>query len=75
MNGTELIVNFQVKDFENNGTFFTDSNGLGMQERKLNFRPTWDFNLNLQDSNENVTGNYYPVDSAITLFETGDKGR
>jgi len=46
-----------------------------MQERKLNFRPTWDFNLNLQDSNENVTGNYYPVDSAITLFETGDKGR
>ena len=75
LNGTEMVVNFEVADFDNNSTFFTDSNGLGMLERKLSYRPTWNFDLNLQDSNENITGNYYPVDSAITMFESKPRGR
>jgi hypothetical protein len=41
-NGTEVIVNFKVTSFNNNGTFWTDSNGLEMQERRINYRPTWD---------------------------------
>lgn len=44
-----------------------------MQERILNYRPTWDFvNTNLKDSNENITGNYYPVNSAVSM-QDGDK--
>jgi len=30
MNGYEAIAKFQVQNFVNNGTFFTDSNGLEM---------------------------------------------
>lgn len=41
-----------------------------MQKRVLNFRPTWDFvNTNLKDSNENITGNYYPVQSALSMID------
>jgi hypothetical protein len=43
---------------------------MEMQERKLNYRPTWDFvNTNLVDSNENITGNYYPVQSALCMMD------
>jgi hypothetical protein len=60
-----------VSDFFNNQTFYTDSNGMEMQERKLNYRPTWDFvNTNLADSNENITGNYFPVQSALSMLDT-----
>ena len=59
--GYEVIAEFKVSDFYNNGTFYTDSNGLEMQERILNFRPTWDLQANYNQSNENITANYYPV--------------
>ena len=60
--GHEVIVEFSVEGFDNNQTFYTDSNGLEMQKRVLNYRPTWDFvNTNLKAANDNVTGNYYPV--------------
>lgn len=36
-----------------------------MQERKLNYRPTWDFK-----TDEEVSGNYYPVGSAIAIIDT-----
>jgi len=29
----------------NNKTFFTDSNGLELQKRILNYRPTWDLDV------------------------------
>ena len=39
----------------------------------MNYRPTWDFaNTNLRDANENITGNYYPVNSAVSM-QDGDK--
>jgi hypothetical protein len=38
-----------------------------MQKRILNYRPTWNFSENLEDSNENITGNYYPVQAGILL--------
>lgn len=38
-----------------------------MQKRILNYRPTWNFSESLEDSNENITGNYYPVQAGILL--------
>jgi hypothetical protein len=35
---------------------YTDSNGREFQQRKLNYRPTWNLTVN-----EPVAGNYYPV--------------
>lgn len=42
--------------------FYTDSNGREMLERKTNYRPTW--NVNIQ---EPIAGNYYPVTSKISI--------
>jgi hypothetical protein len=65
--GYEVIVDFQIEKFDNNQTFWTDSNGLEMQKRILNYRPTWDIQANYNDSLENVTANYYPINSAISM--------
>jgi hypothetical protein len=48
--GMEVTVNF-LSQLDNQNTFYTDSNGLEMQKRVLNFRPTWDFT-----SEVNITG-------------------
>jgi len=47
---------------DNADVFYTDSNGLEMQRRKFNERPT--FTL---DSAEYVSSNYYPINSAIAM--------
>jgi hypothetical protein len=70
LDGYEVVAEFSVANFNNNQTFYTDSNGLEMQKRILNSRPTWDFaNTNLKDSNENITANYYPVQSALSMLD------
>ena len=40
-----------------------------MQKRKLNYRPTWNFDIELSegDPNTNITANYYPITSAISM--------
>jgi len=65
--GHEVVVQFHVDNFDNNKTFYTDSNGLEMQKRILNYRPTWNVSLNYQDQLENITANYYPINSAISM--------
>mmetsp|Transcript_6779 Transcript_6779/g.10906 ORF Transcript_6779/g.10906 Transcript_6779/m.10906 type:complete len:143 (+) Transcript_6779:1986-2414(+) len=66
--GYEVTVNFRMLDWDNNQTFYTDANGLEMQERVLNYRPTWDLkNTNYKEALQNVTANYYPVTSAIAI--------
>lgn len=65
--GIEFIVDFKIEGFDNQQTFYTDSNGLEMQKRILNFRPTWNIENNYKESNENVTANYYPINSAISM--------
>jgi lysosomal alpha-mannosidase len=67
--GHEVIVNFEVENFDNQQIFFTDSNGLEMQKRTLNYRPTWDIQKNYKDSKENVTANYYPINTAIAMVD------
>jgi predicted PolB exonuclease-like 3'-5' exonuclease len=59
--GFEVVANFHTS-MDNNQTFYTDSNGLEMQKRILNYRPTWDLvHKNYEDSLENITANYFPV--------------
>jgi len=57
-----------MKDFEANSTFWTDSNGLEMQKRILNYRPTWDYS-----GEQNISSNYYPVSSAIVMRDSNTK--
>lgn len=60
--GQEVIIQFYTPNIDNKDTFYTDSNGLEMQERILNYRFTWDL-VNIM----NITQNYYPVNSAIAI--------
>lgn len=41
---------------------------MEMQQRKLDYRPTWDINLT-----QHIAGNYYPVNSAIAIRCTDGK--
>lgn len=40
--GKEVVVQFAVIGMENEKEFFTDSNNMEMQFRKLDYRPSWD---------------------------------
>ena len=70
--GYEFVATFGALNFNNNQTFFTDSNGLEMQKRILNYRSFYNFTEHWHDPdfpghNQNISGNYYPIDSAISL--------
>jgi len=60
--GKEITINFYSPEIATNQTFYTDSNGLEMQQRILNYRPTWEVNIT-----EPMAGNYFPVNSAIYI--------
>jgi lysosomal alpha-mannosidase len=59
--GLEIISRYDTY-FQNNGTFFTDSNGRETVRRVRHYRPTWDL-----ETTESVASNYYPVTSWIFL--------
>mmetsp|Transcript_30443 Transcript_30443/g.29837 ORF Transcript_30443/g.29837 Transcript_30443/m.29837 type:complete len:97 (+) Transcript_30443:2490-2780(+) len=65
----EVTANFYSFDISNMDTFYTDSNGLEMQKRVLNYRPTWDFS----NTDTTITFNYYPISTAIALKDTSSK--
>lgn len=65
--GYEVVASFQARDFDNNSTFFTDSNGLEMQKRILNHREYYDIVKDMYSAHQNITANYYPVNSAISM--------
>jgi lysosomal alpha-mannosidase len=56
--GKEVITRFSAK-IASNSLLFTDAQGGEMQQRQLNYRPTWKLHVN-----EPVAGNYYPKNSA-----------
>jgi len=60
--GKEITINFYSPLINNQGVFYTDSNGLEMQERRLNYRETYTVNLT-----EPVAGNYFPIYTAIYI--------
>ena len=65
--GKEVIAKWRLLDpqFSNAQTLYTDSNGLEMQKRILNYRPTWTLNTDMT-----VSSNYYPINSAIAIRDT-----
>lgn len=65
--GSEVTVNFYNPSIKNKGVFYTDSNGLEMQKRTLNFRPTWNLTTS---ANTVAPANYYPVQTAIAIVDT-----
>lgn len=67
--GREVTLNIQT-EIKNGGLFKTDSNGLEMQTRKLNHRDTWTLN-----NTEPISGNYYPVNSIISIQDKKSKLR
>jgi hypothetical protein len=66
--GHEVTANFYAWDIQNNPEFFTDSNGLAMQRRILNYRPSFD--IDIMKGGLNVTANYYPIVTAISINDT-----
>ncbi|XP_060838044.1 lysosomal alpha-mannosidase-like isoform X2 [Rhopalosiphum padi] len=63
--GKEIISRFHIPFYKNNQTFYTDSNGREMLKRVLNYRPSF----SLKENVENVSGNYYPITSRISLTD------
>jgi len=68
----EVVVEFASPSIDNNKTFYTDSNGLEMQKRILNHRDTYDLNINYNEAKfkQNVSANWYPINSAILIQDT-----
>ena len=60
--GLEVMAQWKLKDMKNDGIFYTDSNCLEMQKRRLDWRP--DFDLKTISK---MSSNFYPIDSAIAL--------
>ena len=66
--GKEITLNIQTK-IENNDEFYTDSNGLEMIQRKLNYRPTWNFSK----TDDPIASNYYPITKMISIKDSEKK--
>ena len=69
--GKEYIHRIKVKDLENDGLYYTDSNGRQFLERKRNYRP--DFDVPDIGKIEPVTSNYYPITSSIYIEDKDTK--
>ena len=73
VDGYEVVAVFET-NFDNDKKFYTDSNGLEMQERILNHRSYYDFsdwtNPSRPENNQNISANYYPVNSAMAIRDT-----
>ncbi|EAS02490.2 glycoside hydrolase family 38 amine-terminal domain protein (macronuclear) [Tetrahymena thermophila SB210] len=67
--GKEVVMLINT-NYKNDGKFFTDSNGLELQQRQVNFRNTWDLK-----QTEPVSGNYYPIGAIIGLEDQETKQR
>ena len=56
-----MIIRFDT-DIPNQSKYYTDANGREVLERIRNYRPTWSYS-----SSQNVSANYYPVNSRIWI--------
>eukprot|EP00547_Thalassionema_nitzschioides_P006974 CAMPEP_0194203020 /NCGR_PEP_ID=MMETSP0156-20130528/2917_1 /TAXON_ID=33649 /ORGANISM="Thalassionema nitzschioides, Strain L26-B" /LENGTH=1049 /DNA_ID=CAMNT_0038928679 /DNA_START=43 /DNA_END=3192 /DNA_ORIENTATION=- len=62
--GKEVVTQYKC-NIDNNGAFFTDSNGREFQKRVRSSRPTWKLN-----ETEPIAGNFYPVNAAIYIEDS-----
>lgn len=67
--GKEITLNVRTS-INNQHEFYTDSNGLEMQKRRINYRPTWQLNVT-----EPVSGNYYPINAIISINNSESRFR
>ena len=65
--GREVVARWTFDGIDNKDVFYTDSNGLEMQKRVIDYRP--DFTL---DTKMKVNDNYYPINSAIAIRRKSD---
>jgi catechol 2,3-dioxygenase-like lactoylglutathione lyase family enzyme len=63
--GKEVVLVVNAPSIQNSNTFYTDSMGMELQQRIVNFRPTWDLKVT-----QPIAGNYYPVQSTILINDT-----
>ena len=73
----DITVNFKMFDgFDPKGEFWTDSNGLEMQEREVTTVPTNFTFLNDKPypNYKTVSGNYLPVDTGIIMRDKNHSG-
>jgi lysosomal alpha-mannosidase len=61
----EIITRYIDADVASEGYVYTDSNGREMQQRLLNYRPTWKLNVT-----EPIACNYYPVNAIAFINDT-----
>jgi lysosomal alpha-mannosidase len=61
--GKEVITRFTT-NINSATNWYTDANGLEMQLRTRNFRPTWKLNVT-----EPVAGNYFPMNAAFYISD------
>ena len=61
------MIEWYTPNIDNAKVFWTDANGLEMQERKVNYRPTWEFSSKME-----ISSNYYPVNTAMAIRDTSN---
>ena len=59
--GKEVIIRYDT-DIVSAAKYYTDANGREVLERIRDYRPTWNYTVL-----ENVSGNYYPINSRIWI--------
>ncbi len=59
--GKEVIIRYDT-DIASASKYYTDANGREVLERIRDYRPTWNYTVI-----ENVSGNYYPINSRIWI--------
>ncbi len=59
--GKEAIIRYNT-DIKSASKYYTDANGREVLERIRDYRPTWNYTVL-----ENVSGNYYPINSRIWI--------
>ncbi len=59
--GKEAIIRYDT-DIASASKYYTDANGREVLERIRDYRPTWNYSVL-----ENVSGNYYPINSRIWI--------
>lgn len=59
--GKEIIIRYDT-DIATASKYYTDANGREVLERTRDYRPTWNYTVF-----ENVSGNYYPINSRIWI--------
>jgi lysosomal alpha-mannosidase len=65
--GKEVITRYTTS-FNSQSTWYSDSNGIELIQRKLNYRPTWNFTIE-----EPVAGNFVPVNAITAINDPTQK--